>query len=236
MHPFRSLAHQRQDNDYNKSNRNRTPSNTQTASKYPRKKDFTASYYAYGKSAAIEFCCDETKKQKIHTITLHAANARTDADRGYDWENKSIIQLPRHEMLVVTAVLMGLVPLCEFRQTGAHSAKSYKVEHQGTKVFFMIMERGKPVRAVGLSPEDTYHTLSLFVRQLKENSPWMTVSEIVQMIEMSVVRMNSATFQSSMSEEELEEAETAYEGYAEQNQADDWEEEAESDSEPNYNI
>lgn len=200
MHPFRSLSYQRQDNDNSRpskpksnqgqSNSNSGGSNSNNSNRYASKKSFTDSYYAYGKSAAIEFACDETKKQKINTITLHAASARTDSDRGYDWDNKTIIQLPRHEMLGVVAVLLGQMPRCEYRQSGAHSSKSYKVEFQGAKVFFMVMERGKPIRAVGLTPEDTYHVTALFFRQLKENSPWLSVNEIVQMVEMTIVRMS----------------------------------------------
>ncbi len=156
-----------------------------------KRKDFTTSYYVYGKSAAIEFVCDETRKQHINTITLQAASARPDGERGYDWDNKTVIQLPRNEMLMVAAVLLGMYPRVEYRQSNGHASKSYSIEHQDEKIFVMVGERGRPIRAVGMSPEDTYHVVSLFLRQLKENAPWLTVDEIITLIDMTVVRMRS---------------------------------------------
>jgi len=156
------------------------------------KKDFASSYSVYGKSAAIEFVCDETKKQRINTITLHAATAKSEDERGYDWENKTIIQLQRSELLQVAAILLGLNDKGEFNQSGIHSSKSFSVEFQQEKVFFMVMERGKPIRAVGLSPDDTYHVAGLVLKQLKQNSPWLTANEIIDLIELTVVRMQVA--------------------------------------------
>ncbi len=203
MHPFKAVSYQRQNKDDHRSYRKRnnghgngnghngTASSRGNQNRYSRK-DSKINYYVYGKGSAIEFFCDETRKQQVKTISLNAASARTDTEKGYDWDNKTYLQLPRNELLKVTAVLLGLLDNCEFRQTRTHSSKSYRVEYQGSKVFFMVMERGKAIRAVGLSPEDTYQVASLFLRQLKENAPWMTVDEILQMIEITVVNMGQA--------------------------------------------
>lgn len=188
MYPYRASNHQKREF---KEEKNFKPGQS-SAHRNKIKKDFASSYYAYGKSAAIEFVCDETKKQRINTITLHAASARTDEERGYDWENKTIVQLPRSELLQVAAILLGLSSKGEFNQTGLHASKSFSVEFQEEKVFFMVMERGKPIRAVGLSPDDTYHVAGLFLKQLKQNSPWLTANEIIDLIELTVVRMQSA--------------------------------------------
>ncbi|MGV6818262.1 MAG: hypothetical protein ACWA44_13465 [Thiotrichales bacterium] len=188
MYPYRANNHQKREFKEEKNFK----SGQSAAHRNKFKKDFASSYYAYGKSAAIEFVCDETKKQRINTITLHAASARTDEERGYDWENKTIVQLPRSELLQVAAILLGLSSKGEFNQTGLHASKSFSVEFQEEKVFFMVMERGKPIRAVGLSPDDTYHVAGLFLKQLKQNSPWLTANEIIDLIELTVVRMQAA--------------------------------------------
>jgi hypothetical protein len=184
MHPFKAAQNRprHRDDQYHGNGHGQQSRNK-------NKKELGSSYYAYGKSAAIEFVCDETRKQQINTITMHAASTRPAGERGYDWDNKTIIQLPRNELLDVVAIMLGMIPRGEFDQTGLHSAKSYTVEHQNEKVFFMVMERGKPIRAVGLCPEDTYQVVALFLKQLKNNSPWMTTSEIIDLIEMTVVRM-----------------------------------------------
>lgn len=188
MYPYRASNHHKRDfkDDKNFKSGQGAPNRNKI------KKDFASSYYAYGKSAAIEFVCDETKKQRINTITLHAATARADDERGYDWENKTIVQLPRSDLLQVSAILLGLSNKGEFNQSGLHASKSFSVEFQNEKVFFMVMERGKPIRAVGLSPDDTYHVAGLFLKQLKQNSPWLTVNEIIDLIELTVVRMQIA--------------------------------------------
>lgn len=183
MHPFKAAQYRpRYRDDHNQSDNPRSKS----------KKEPVTSYYVYGKSAAIEFACDETRKQQINTISMHAASARPEGERGYDWENKTLIQIPRNELLVVMAIMLGMLPRGEFDQTGLHAGKSYTVEHQDEKLFFMVAERGKPIRAVGLCPEDSYHVSTLFLRQLKANSPWMTTAEIIDLIEMTVVRMKLA--------------------------------------------
>ena len=252
MHPFKNAASQRYDNGYpqkqysdspKKHKNNHSQNNYQNNHRNSRKKDFTTSYYAYGKSAAIEFSCDETKKQRINTITLHAASARVSEERGYDWENKTVVQLPRHELLLAASILLGLRQKGEFKQSGLHSTKSYSIEHQGGKIFFMVMERGKPIRAVGLTPEDCYQVTSLFLKQLKQNAPWMSVNEIVQLIELTVVRMRASEVTTEAGSaivdesEEDDDGDDDSEGQAEFLIAQDFEAEAPvEEAEPNFNV
>ena len=147
-----------------------------------RRKENHLSYYAYGKSAAIEFVCDETKKHRIATIAIQAASAK-EHERGYAWEDKTVIQVPRNELLHIAAIMLGKEERAEFRHSTQYTSKSYVVEHQGGKIFFMVSEKGKPIRAVGLSPEDSYQVLTLFMRQIKSNAPWLTVEEIIILID-----------------------------------------------------
>lgn len=184
MHPFKAAQYRPRHRDDQNANGHH--------SRNKNKKEPVTSYYVYGKSAAIEFVCDETRKQQINTISMQAASARGEGERGYDWDNKTIIQIPRNELLVVMAIMLDMLPRAEFEQTGLHAGKSYTVEHQDEKLFFMVAERGKPIRAVGLCPEDSYQVSTLFLRQLKANSPWMTTAEIIDLIEMTVVRMKLA--------------------------------------------
>lgn len=223
MHPFKAVSHQRQNKNDNRQANKRTnnrssnnssrnnSSNNQNA-KRPQNSNSRSrvetkiNYYVYGKGSAMEFFCNKTKKQSVSTISINAASKKPDdtTTTGYDWENKTAIQLPRNEMLQIAAVMIGMQDSCEFRQNGTHSSKSYKVEFQESKVFFMVMERGKPIRAVGLSPEDTYQVASLFFKQLKENSPWMSVDEIIQMIELTIVNMGQAPARDDDDDEEFE--------------------------------
>ncbi len=157
--------------------------------KHSRRKDPGMSYYVYGKDAAIEFICDETRKQQVQTICMQAASAKGNDERGYEWENKTIIQIPRNELLQVTAIMLGKMDRAEFHHRSQYSSKHYVVEHQGGRVFVSIQEKGKPERAVSLSPDDSYQVLTLFLRQLRSNSSWMTVTEIISLIDQTVVGM-----------------------------------------------
>ncbi|MGV6858713.1 MAG: hypothetical protein ACWA5X_07020 [bacterium] len=167
--------------------RGRHPAST----KHGRRKDPGASYYAYGTEAAIEFICDETRKQQVQTICMQAASAKGNDERGYEWENKTIIQIPRNELLQVTAIMLGKMAQAEFEHVSQYNTKRYAVAHQGGNVLFSIEEEGKPRRSVTLSPDDTYQVLALFLRQLKSNSSWMTVTEIIALIDQTVVAMRS---------------------------------------------
>ena len=222
MHPFKAAQNRPRYRDDQHQHSNGQHSRSKN------KKELGSSYYAYGKSAAIEFVCDETRKQQINTISMHAASTRSAGERGYDWDNKTIIQLPRNELLDVVAIMLGMLPKGEFNQTGLHSSKSYTVEDQDEKVFFMVMERGKPIRAVGLCPEDTYQVVALFLKQLKKNSPWMTTSEIIDLIEMTVVRMKPEPVEAS--DAETAQAEVGEDGFPVE---DDLEED---DDEQNFNY
>ncbi|MGF1644513.1 MAG: hypothetical protein ACFCUJ_12765 [Thiotrichales bacterium] len=191
MYPYRTPI----ENQYPDSGQSQRGSGSQKylrANHQNKSRDFASVYYAYGKSAAVEFACDETKKQRINTITLHAASARQDEPHGYDWNNKTTIQLPRNELLSMAAVMLGLLPKSEFKHHSAYGSKSYSLEHQREKIFVMVAEKGKPIRAVALSPEDTFQVISLVFRQIKANAQWLSVIEIMQLIELTVVKMKLA--------------------------------------------
>lgn len=177
-----------------------------SGAKSNRRKENHLSYYAYGKSAAIEFVCDETKKHRIATIAIQAASAKED-DRGYAWEEKTVIQVPRNELLQVVAIMLGKMDRAEFRHATQYTSKSYTVEYQGNKIFFMVSERGKPIRAVGLNPDDTYQVITLFLRQLKTNSPWLSVAEIIDLIDTTVVQMRSHAATNDTAQDSVDDSE-----------------------------
>ncbi len=193
MYPYRTTSDNQYPDNYNQNQalgtRKGNYQKLYKNSTLSKSKDFSNAYYAYGKSAAIEFVCDETKKQRIHTISLHAASARQDDTHGYDWDNKTTIQLPRNELLAMAAVMLNLLPKAEFKHHSAYGSKSYSIEHQREKVFVMVAEKGKPIRAVALSPEDTFQVVTLVFKQIKANANWLTVGEIMQLIELTVVKM-----------------------------------------------
>ena len=134
--------------------------------------------HVYGGKAALCFEADETRKG-VHTVCLDAAAST--APREYDWNNKIRVQFTRDELLVVTAVFFGLLPSCKYDSHGEGKDKGFSIEDQGKNLFIKVFAKGA-ARAVPVTPEDAYYVSAILMRQLRKNSPWMSCSDILQMI------------------------------------------------------
>ncbi|WP_144402094.1 hypothetical protein [Geoalkalibacter subterraneus] len=152
--------------------------------------DENLSHHVYGGKAALCFETDTTRggkdgKNAIFTIALDGAAST--APRQYDWANKVRIQLTRDELPVVTAVLLGLLPSCEYRNHGVAKDKGFSIEDQGDKLFIKIFAKDSPVKAVPVTAEDAFYVAQLFVRQLRKNAPWLSGMDVVSLVKAVVV-------------------------------------------------
>ena len=138
------------------------------------------SKHVYGGKAALCFEIDETR-HGIPTIALDAAMSC--GVREYDWQGKVRLQLTQGELPVVAAVLLGSLPSCEFRSHGANKDKGFSVEHQGTKLFVKVFAAGESIRAVPMELPDVYQVSSLFLRQLRYQSPWLDATGVINLIQ-----------------------------------------------------
>lgn len=123
--------------------------------------------YARNK-AALTFSEDTTRSGEYPTIRLEAAFATQDG-RGFDWSNKTAIQVTRNELPEVVAVLAGVKSSCEFKNHGENSNKGYYLEIQNDgKVFCKVFggDNGG-VKAVPIFPADRFHVSMLATEQLK---------------------------------------------------------------------
>ncbi len=188
------------DNTYKPNQNIQRKSNTIT-SKKPRRVDPAPSYHAYGASAAIEFTCEVTKKQQLHTIAMHAATANKGA-KGYNWEEKTVIQVPRIELPVVAAVLMGKMKRSNFSQTGMMGEKGFSLLNKNKKIILTITDSEKANREIVLSPEDVFQVASLFLRQIKFNMSWMTAAEVIELIDRTIVPSKVSSYERYNTDEE----------------------------------
>ncbi len=152
------------------------------------------SYHAYGDKAAIEFTCEVTKKQQLHTIAMHAATANKGA-KGYNWEEKTVIQVPRIELPVVAAVFMGKMKRSNFNQTGMMGEKGFSLHNKNKRIILTITDSERANREIELSPEDVFQVASLFLRQIKSNMNWMTAAEIIELIDRTVVPSKVSSYE-----------------------------------------
>lgn len=138
------------------------------------------SVHVYGGKAALCFESDVTKGD-VPTIALDAATST--GPRQYDWNNKLRLQMTRAELPVVTAVLIGAMQRCEFKNHGQDNSKGFSMERQdGGKVFIKVFGKDQPVRAIPVMPADVFYVASLFMRQLLKGSPWLDATALMSMI------------------------------------------------------
>lgn len=139
-----------------------------------------ASFHVYGGKAALCFEADLTRNE-VHTIALDAATAT--GPKQYNWGKKVRLQLTRSELPIVTAVLLGVMKRCEFKNHGQDNSKGFSMERQdGGKVFIKVFAKEEGVKAVPVEAPDVFFVTSLFLRQLQANTPWMDAAGVVALI------------------------------------------------------
>ncbi|MFA5700688.1 MAG: hypothetical protein WC913_05370 [Desulfuromonas sp.] len=136
--------------------------------------------HVYGGKAALCFEEDETRGG-MHTVCLDAADAT--APRQYNWKEKLRVQFTRDELLVVTAVLFGMLPRCEYKNHGPDNSKGFSIEDQGDKLFVKVFAKGVKMKAVPVNPEDAFFVAQICLHQLKKNAPWLDASEIMMTLQ-----------------------------------------------------
>lgn len=139
-----------------------------------------ASFHVYGGKAALCFEADMTRSG-VHTIALDAAVAIS--PKQYNWGKKVRLQLTRSELPIVTAVLLGVLNSCEFKNHGQDNSKGFSMERQaGGKVFIKVMAKGEGVKAVPVEAPDVFFVAALFVRQLQKWLPWLDTAGVLALI------------------------------------------------------
>ncbi|SFL28901.1 hypothetical protein [Azotobacter beijerinckii] len=141
------------------------------------------SVHVYGGRFALCFEADQTR-QGFPTVAIEATNATGSLQ--YDWSQKIRLQLTRAEMPVVTAVLLGVLPGCEFKNHGQDKDKGFSLERQSEgRVFVKVFAREQGVKAVPIVPGDLFFVSALFVRQLRKACPWMDATSLVELIKLT---------------------------------------------------
>lgn len=147
------------------------------------------SVHVYGGKAALCFEADMTKGD-VPTIALDAATST--GPRQYDWNNKLRLQMTRAELPVVTAVLIGAMQRCEFKNHGQDNSKGFSMERQdGGKVFIKVFGKDQPIRAIPVMPADVFYVASLFMRQMLKASPWLDATALISMIRATQVEVRN---------------------------------------------
>lgn len=128
------------------------------------------SRHVYAGTAALCFEADTTRKG-VPTVLLDAALAT--APKSYDWEHKIRIQMTEQELPCVLAVLLGYLPVCDYKNHGEEGNKGFSVERQTGKVFVRAFAAGEKLRAVPMTLGDTALVATLIMQQYRRAHPEM---------------------------------------------------------------
>jgi hypothetical protein len=142
--------------------------------------DDRVSMHVYGGKAALCFEADMTK-QGVPTVALDGALST--APRQYDWNSKVRLQMTKAELPVIAAVLVGVIPKCEFSSHGPENNKGFSMERQqGGKIFIKVFAKGEQVRSVPVSAPDVFYVTSLVFRQLQKSNPWLDTTALMSLV------------------------------------------------------
>lgn len=146
----------------------------------------------YGDAAALVFEADSTR-QGDPTVRVEAALALPGRD-DYDWGQKIGFQLSRRELPVMTAVLLGLLPQCEFQGHGEGRDKGLVLMNQHTHLFCRVFARDQRVRAVPVQPSDALYVAGIFLRQLRAAMPWLAGGDVMMLLKATVARLGRQVY------------------------------------------
>lgn len=138
----------------------------------------------FGQKAALTIEEDITQGG-FHTIAIDAASMT--APKQYDWTNKIRIQVTRNELPALLSVFLGIISAVEYKNHGPENNKGFAFEDQGDKIFGKVFSK-EGVRALPITPEDSYFMSMIMARQLAKNYPVTSLSEIMAMLRATMIR------------------------------------------------
>lgn len=141
-------------------------------------------YKIHGGSAALEVKSDSNLKSRdenlvdengeqnvFHTLRLEAA-LKVQNQKLYNWQDKVVIRLTDLELPLLIGVCFGWLQKISFSNHGVGSeknSKGFSVEFQGGNVFFNVMQKEKPVRAIPVNLVQANHIGLLALEAYSKN-------------------------------------------------------------------
>lgn len=102
--------------------------------------------------------------------------------KAFDWKNKIIFQMNQAEMMEIVKFFSSDRKSVSFNNHGPANDKRFEIEQQDNKYPFKIkVGQGSTLRVVPVTSFDAQEFLALIVKKIKDNSPWLSVSEIIEL-------------------------------------------------------
>lgn len=148
------------------------------------------SFKIFGAAAALCIAEATTRSTNQHTVNIEGAAALAGAGpKTFDWPNKIVVQLTVQEAYQLLAVFENKIPAVRFDGHGRAHDKSLHIERQQTHYFVKIIQKGRPLIAVPVSPVDSLQVTTLLYRQLLANQPHLRIEDLQIMVARMVTMM-----------------------------------------------
>lgn len=147
-------------------------------------------HVGYGKNAAFQFSSGKSRSG-LYTIFMESAKRLTPNDpdnRDYNWQKKILLQLTASEMPIVIAVLMGLLPSCEFKNHGTEN-KWFSIENQGKNYYMKMGATSAVMNVAPISLVDALQFGAITLVSYIKNYPGLTSDAALTTIRMMAKQM-----------------------------------------------
>ncbi len=141
--------------------------------------------HIYATNAALSIEAQITRGG-FHTLGIEAARKINGA---YHWDDKIRIQVTPMELPVVISVIMGWIPLCQFKHHGEDKNKGFEIKHQRTNLYVALEEKDRGGIGVPVSPSDAFGLAALATRQLCANHPEIDARLVLELCKSTTARM-----------------------------------------------
>jgi len=144
----------------------------------PTQEKWGESFHVYAGKAALCFSECKTKQDEKATVMIEAAKSNGDM---YAWADKILVMLTISELPLVLGFFLGYLELLEIKGHGKQQEKAVTFANQGNQFFVTVLMRGHPPRAVPIPPKDSYTIITMFLRQMLKNDPFLSSALVMQL-------------------------------------------------------
>jgi len=131
----------------------------------------SAKHHVYVKTAGLTFELDRLRREEEgRRFTVRVEGAKAGDGRGYDWLNKTVVQLTAGELHQAAAVVLGMSESMVATHHGDQRDKGIEIRRDGGSVMVRLTRPGSAI-AVGVGADHLYKVALVFMRALTLNDP-----------------------------------------------------------------
>lgn len=100
-----------------------------------------------------------------------------------NWAGKIAVQLSLRELPMVLATLLLWQPEFDGKGHGENNQKWFSIKQQTGKFYLKVDSKGQTSRGVPILPGDVYGIITLLIRQMLKNDPFLNVDVLLSIVQ-----------------------------------------------------